>query len=363
MSIFDRQFADITNQQPTRIWTENEGIRALFEHWYLPGTQPPSGSATPCLRIGIRNGYINLYTNGQSVAKLTVSRGGQSAKAEVHWKYATGVEWRERKLPQEEKPAGTADYWSFGTASPSSPITPDDVSKWIETATTYRSSEKTFVERLVAANPGVIDLEMGLPAKPGEKTAPRMDLVVVQDTGMRAQIAFWEAKCNNNGELRAKAPFEEAKSPDDKDLGPHVISQVLKYQRWLGKPDGSDAAQVAAAYQRAAEILLWLADTFDKAECEATRLWRLAAQGPEIVTAPGIVIADYEACPKANAKASSTGKDPFAARRDSFPSHRRKLVDGHGITVQQFECADDHVLPRLEEKEIRSKANTSGAQN
>ena len=91
------------------------------------------------------------------------------------------------------------------------PETAEQVAGWIETAGTYASAEKRFVDDLTAANPGVIDLEMGLPTSDlpgGKRVAPRMDLVVVEMEEGQPAIGFWEAKCANNSELRASADRE-----------------------------------------------------------------------------------------------------------------------------------------------------------
>lgn len=142
-----------------------------------------------------------------------------------------------------------------------SSASPDLIECWIRTAETYAGDEKRFVDDLVAVTPGTIDLEMGLPADAEavgkDRTAPRMDMVVAQD----GEIAFWEAKCAVNSELRARARYKEL--PDGRyGLGPHVIWQLRRYQGWVNRP--VRLAQVRAAYIEAARLLLDLAELYDK---------------------------------------------------------------------------------------------------
>lgn len=338
MSTFNRRFANLSDNSGNNDWTNYEGVKALFAHWYLPGTVPTNSEA-PRLRIGIRDNYLNFYTEGQSVAKLRVNRAGLPV-VEVHKKYKHGVVCGNPETPEC---AADKDYPKFT----GNEITPAAVEGWIATARTYRSPEKAFVERLVAENPGVIDLEMGLPANAQNRSAPRMDVVMVQMHQGRPEIAFWEAKCSNNSELRADLDVAYSEDEEGKRLvGPHVIEQVRKYQRWLGV--GSGSSDVSQAYQSAAKILVALAELFGKAECEALTLWRAAANTrPEIISSPGIVIANYDAC------IAGYAKEPFAKKNDSFDGHKKRLK-AHGITVVPFDRNEPQVLKRLSQNEIKA---------
>ena len=63
--------------------------------------------------------------------------------------------------------------------------------------------EKCFVDLIVAHNPNVIDLEMGLPAysnAPGKNRAPRIDLRGARtERWLVARSILWEAKLVDDG--------------------------------------------------------------------------------------------------------------------------------------------------------------------
>ena len=120
------------------------------------------------------------------------------------------------------------------------PKTANEVADWIKNAETYASAEKRFVDEVIGYNAGALDLEMGLPAGEAGDAAPRMDLVLAQTgLGNATQIAFWEAKCSNNSELRAVAHYEEEEN-GKYVRGPRVIHQLRKYQNWVGRHDPNE---------------------------------------------------------------------------------------------------------------------------
>ena len=73
-------------------------IGALLDRWVLPGERfPDSGPPRDVpLRLAVRDGYLNLYANGQSVAKISAA--GGKPRLDVHWKYVEGI----RKTPGTE---------------------------------------------------------------------------------------------------------------------------------------------------------------------------------------------------------------------------------------------------------------------
>ncbi|GEO01862.1 hypothetical protein NSE01_36940 [Novosphingobium sediminis] len=311
-------------------WTDHPAIRHLFSRWDLPG-RPACGG----LRIGIRAGYLNLYVRGQSVAKLT--GGKQGAKLEVHPAYVEGL----KKVPDRSQPKRRFDrYCRFASDS----VSETDIDRWIATAATYSGAEKAFVDDLVAANPGTIDLEMGLPANPGELSAPRMDLVVAQD----GDIAFWEAKCSNNPELRAEATYEETKE-FEYVRGIHVIHQLRKYVRWMEHEQCDRRAEVAKGYRDAATILLKLADAFGRPGDEARAAWQMLADNPapHVILAPGIVIGNYDALNQA--------KDAGCDRQATVNAqYIERIRSRHGAVVAEIPSADCATLPRLTPHVVRA---------
>lgn len=276
MSIFRRQF-DIDKLVAWIGSNPGSILSTLFEHWALPGVDAKSHG----LRIGIRDGYLNLYRKGQSVAELRMAHDGPRVR--THSKYVF--------LPNQTESVGK-EYITFGPDFLSSQDS-QLAEQWISTGEDFSGDEKRFVDDLISATPGTIDLEMALPADKTQdshdRSAPRMDLVVTQDNA----IAFWEAKCAINGELRANCAYEEQKGKYIR--GPHILWQLRRYQTWVEKE--SRRLQVRVAYVQTAKILLKLAEALGR-NGPALEAWGcLAAAGEtaEVILPPGIVIANY--CP------------------------------------------------------------------
>jgi hypothetical protein len=229
------------------------------------------------LRLGVRKGYLNFYVKGQSVALLSWGRTGPSIS--VHNAYVGKI----RRGDPGGPTSGSTSYDSHALANT---IPASLIDSWTETAETYSSAEKRFVDDLIAANPGVIDLEMALPANavPGEeRVAPRMDLVVVQireDSPL--SIGFWEAKCANNPELRANGE-------------PRVLRQIGKYRDWLAT--GDRQAEVQIAYQNTANILIELHNVFrgNGSGQKCISYWQELGknEAPMVARQAGIVIGNY----------------------------------------------------------------------
>lgn len=338
MPIFSRSF-DIAALSKWDAEHPTNAVRALFERCALPGRE--ATSAQP-LRLGVRGGYVNFYAKGQSVAKLSCGRAGP--KLSVHKAYASG---RRRNDPGETVPT-ERPYVSFETGILTSSEAVAKVDTWIATASTYASAEKRFVDDLVAANPGVIDLEMGLPASdtPGSpRVAPRMDIVIAQMVGGAPSIAFWEAKCANNSELRSQSEY--AVDAEGVFSGPKVINQVRKYVDWM--KDASHINDVKTAYQATAVLLLefhrlfWSKSNVDAPDCAA--IWRAlsGASDPIVIVEPGVVIGNY--WPEGSTEEIASERMGQAARSFTANGHRDKL-ERNGITV--FEVASKGAkLPSL----------------
>ena len=326
-------------------------VRSLFERWAMPGR---AGTHEAPLRIGVRDGYVNFYVAGQSVAKLSCGRAGPNLS--VHSAY---VNERAKGAGDRGEAPSRQPYVSYKADTLALPETAALISRWIATAKSYASAEKRFVDRLVEANAGVIDIEMGLPAddtaEGEQRTAPRMDLVVAQARdGEPVSIAFWEAKCSINPELRASDPYREA--DDGKyEVGPKAIHQLRKYQQWMRA--GNRLGEVQAAYRAAANIMLGFWCIFGRKDVPAPEcigIWQslVAPPAPEVVLPPGLVIGNY--CPAGHAAGKPGEALLFGRRGESFGPHRNELAS-HGVTV--FEVASDqadHSLPLLSMGEVRA---------
>jgi hypothetical protein len=230
MTVFSRSFP--VERLSDTVLEENVWLCDLLSRWH------PSGSAIgkrteqeseEHLRLAIRNGYLNFYRAGQSVAKVKFGR--RKLQAEIHKKYVYGDDCGGQgyvKLTSDGFP-------EYGTGLP----VPYDVVRlreWTSRAGCHGGAEKRFVDLVVGRNPNIIDFEMGLPAYSEVRTAPRMDLVGLEPVGDKWRIVFWEAKLARSwGE-------------------PRVIRQLTDYTQWLGH--GNHRDRVAEAYQRACRLLV-----------------------------------------------------------------------------------------------------------
>jgi hypothetical protein len=303
---------------------------------------PGEDAGTHGLRVAIRNGYLNFYVKGQSVGELRLVSG--RPRLHLHRKYKECAEKgseRARDIGQKYEVVDADSLMATG---------PDVINGWIHTAQTYAGDEKRFVDDLVAVTPGTLDQEMGLPADEAaigrDRTAPRMDLVVAQGT----DIAFWEAKCAVSAELRARAAYRE--NPDGTyDVGPHVIWQLRRYERWVGRQRRRQ--EVRDAYVATAKILLELAELFGK-RGQALGAWKALADAGRhatVILPPGIVVADY--CPMRAGDTAPPKTASYRAKAASFDAHESRLLR-HGATVKKVASkASGPVLPTLHPGLIR----------
>lgn len=230
MSEFDRQLSDAAMRVLTDM-SRDEGAnwwRDLLSMW------APSGHEGG-LRLAIRNGYMNFYSSGQSIARIEFDRKG-AAKLHVHRKYVTGAPDGGQsyvKLLAGQGCDRQGKICAWGGAS--------TLNSWIANSVKHRGPEKCAVEAAVAEMPTLIDLEMGLPASEGQKTPLRMDMVALERTAGAIQIVFWEAKMIGDGRLRSKTT-------------PKVFRQVEAYERFLA--DDRNRQRVIDAYRRTCKLLL-----------------------------------------------------------------------------------------------------------
>jgi hypothetical protein len=178
--------------------------------------------------LAVRDNYLNFYLRGQSVARVAFD-GRCRPYVDVHVKYAfEGVtEQAYARLSDNGIIHPKADH----TATYSGAST---LWEWMARAARWETAEKAEVERVVADNAGVIDLEMGLPAHAAQKTPLRMDLIALEPDDAGGRIVFWEAKRVTDARLRAKGAN-----------APEVISQIDAYRSYLSD-DGHRRAVIDA---------------------------------------------------------------------------------------------------------------------
>lgn len=242
MSVFGRHFR--IEAIDDSVLEKNAWFRDLISSWLPAGDalqriekKDDAGS----LRVAVRNKYLNFYHCGQSLAKVSFGANG-ALQASIHNKYIYGK-------------AGSGQAYvrltSEGLIDPTTREArpyggPKELRDWLGNAKRYVGDEKLFVDRAVAQNANTIDLEMALPAfGPEDRTAPRMDLVVLENDGHESTIVFWEAKLISDSRIRCKG-----------DAAPEVNDQLEKYSLWLEYPGHIDC--VTRAYQNTCRVLLAL---------------------------------------------------------------------------------------------------------
>ena len=190
------------------------------------------------LRLAIRDSYVNFYRSGQSIAEVRI---GAGPRARIHTKYITG-DASAGQTYEILQPNGTIKLKDKSISYSGM----SDLEQWIRNANAYFGNEKDFVDDIVAENPHIIDLEMGLPSLgngQGTSTASRIDIVALEPKRDGWAIVFWEAKSVSNSGLKSRTT-------------PKVVGQLEKYRTWL-RHDGV-AAQVVRAYQSACRTMVRL---------------------------------------------------------------------------------------------------------
>jgi len=191
------------------------------------------------LRVAFRGGYMNFYCGGQSIAEVSFGRNGLQAKIHVKYVYGSNgsgqdyVTLTSKGFPEQ----GTGRLVAY-----------ESMEEWISNANDKIGTEKRFVDLVVAHNPNVIDLEMGLPANseiPGERSAPRIDLMALEACESGWRIVSWEAKLVGDG--RARCSGEKL---------PEIVGQLSNYTTWLSASNHEEI--VANAYQENCSLLVKL---------------------------------------------------------------------------------------------------------
>lgn len=285
--------AELASSETDNWWKD------LLALWGPSGT----GKAERPLRLTIRDNYLNFYFRGQSVARVAFD-GQDRPFVDVHVKYAfagateqtyarlTDQAFVDRSSGQTAPYAGAATLW-----------------QWMARAAGWEGAEKSEVERIVADNGAVIDLEMGLPAHGDRKSALRMDLIALEQTQDQVGIVFWEAKRITDARLRA--------GPGGV---PEVIAQIEAYRAYLADEDRR--AAVIEAYGDTCRLLIDFARWAGRGggPLVLDPLIHQAAKAPEALVldvTPRLVILGAE--------------EQLAA--PGWQSHLARLTKHHGVTA------------------------------
>ncbi|MGD0218246.1 MAG: hypothetical protein ABSC45_12165 [Desulfobaccales bacterium] len=182
------------------------------------------------LHIGIRNNYLNVYYQGNSLVLIRYDSKG--LLGHTHYKYLL----HPRK---NRKPIISAE----GNIENLKGVFIDHLDKenlelMKKASSVYAGEEKKGIQWILKSNPNIIDMEIALTQEAekqeaegieefeesGGPAAQRLDFAALQKITNGVELVFFEAKTFSNKELRAKEEKE-----------PKVVKQIKKYQKLIEK--------------------------------------------------------------------------------------------------------------------------------
>lgn len=294
MGTFDRRL-------PEKSWDALEALMAKVSWWPdLLKQWAPSGSGGG-LRLAIRDGRLNFYLDGQSIAEIRFGLGGHKPTLRVHHKYvishADGQKYWKCSGESGLDISGHQVRWGG----------PDMLQKWMSNSRCYGGEEKRCIEKVLATSPKVIDLEMGLPAFKEPKTALRMDIVALEPTTHKIRLVFWEAKMIGDKRLRSKTK-------------PEVLRQIRDYRSYLNNE--TRRQDIIRAYRESCSIMR-------KLHGMASRVTEIGSLDPVILAAtePDVCM-EIEDLPRL--LVFDDGKN---RRKDRWQGHLRALCEEVPVVV------------------------------
>lgn len=188
------------------------------------------------LFIAIRDDYLNVYYQGNSLMKISESSG--KLICDIHYKYLLSPSHSKPYVKFEDSLAV-----NFGAESRASLLANELTSKTIsdlkKAAKVYGGEEKEGVHKIMLSNENIIDTEIAFSVKDensDQTTAKRIDFAALR-TGANGQneIVFYEAKHYSNSELFAQTGE------------PKVVGQIRVYeQEYIEKMQ----AEIISAYSQ-----------------------------------------------------------------------------------------------------------------
>ena len=173
----------------------------------------------PDLFIAIRDGYLNVYQNGNSLLKLTLD--GERLVGETHYKYLLRPDVAKPYIPVDGGTVKLPDAVALFHADLS------DVPALKRAAAAYGGEEKAGVHRIVMGNPNVVDVEIAFGLEGNGDEAPatrRIDFAALCPATNGVELVFYEAKLFANKEIRAAG-----------DTPPPVVGQIEGYRKLLAE--------------------------------------------------------------------------------------------------------------------------------
>lgn len=242
------------NGQQIRSWTARRGAGLSRHHAGMVARRARlplhgQGVGRPLL-IAIRNGYLNVYAEGQSVLRVGFDArrdGGLRLRCRIHRKYVSKDDLGSNYLDFD----GHQVTLSLNRQPIQVYAGAETLHGWVEAARRYAGLEKKGVAIIAEKHPSVIDVEMALPADEpttphGKKVANRMDIVALETKGESVRLAFYEAKLLSNAELRAR------------NKAPPVARQMENYRSYVSQPERRQ--EILDAYKNACAVLAAIND-------------------------------------------------------------------------------------------------------
>lgn len=193
------------------------------------------------LVVAIRDNYLNIYHNGNSLMKLSENRG--KLVCEVHYKYLLSPTENKPYIKFEDSKATNFDS-SIRANLFTNELTKNSIADLKKAAKVYSGEEKEGVHKIISSNDNIIDTEIAfsLQDEGSEKTkALRIDFAALRvSANGESEIVFYEVKHYSNKEL-----FSGSGNPS-------VIAQIETYeQEYIEK----NKPQIISAYSQGVEDL------------------------------------------------------------------------------------------------------------
>ena len=262
--------------------------------------------ADKSLIIGIRDEYLNVYWQGQSIFKVSFK--GGKVTASTHEKYLLNPDLKDQiplidgrfEFDKVAERMLTREYEGAKT-----------LGKLKRAAALYSGREKEGVHEIATSNLSVVDVEIAINAAGVAsvlKNLPRMDVASLENAESGVDLVFWEAKTFSNPELETG----------------EVIDQIKAYQAVIG----AHQADIADSYWWVAKNLTEMEKWSNGARSLAPAT-RDAATGAKINVRNsniGLLVYDFTADQR-----DRKGKDGKTLREKLTES-----FETHGLGTERF---------------------------
>jgi hypothetical protein len=268
-----------------------------LNHEYERGGWWRAMVSDPSLFIAIRDGYLNVYYNGNSLLKLSLD--GERLAGEIHYKYLLRPDMPKLYVPVDGGKIKLTDAAAYLQVSLS------DVPALKRVAAVYAGEEKAGVHQIVLHNPSVVDVEIAFGLNGSDKMSPttrRIDFAALRPTINGAEVVFYEAKQFANKELRASG-----------DNTPPVIEQINGYRKLLVE----HATDIAKSYKAVCANLLALEGVKER-----------YASGSDLMT--GVASGQIALHVSDEVRLAVFGYDADQEKGEVWAKHRKKLHNALG---------------------------------